>query len=142
MNLITGMRETLALAQERVEHEAHLVPGDTRRALDSAVRQIRSVLEQAGTLFLEHKGYGQQQAGIRKIMGVIRRDFTADRQLARQVAHTLGRTSTSMHSLDDLSAPPLELVRYWLNIANRFLDALELELSESSRKVADNTAER
>lgn len=136
------MREDLELAKERVERAVHLMPGDTRRALDGAVRQIRSVLERAGALFLEHKGYGRQKVGIRKLMRTIERDFTADRQLARQVAHTLGRTSTTMHSLDDLSAPPLELVRYWLNIANRFLDALESELSKSNRKVADDTAER
>lgn len=138
MDLIIRMRKRLELAQERVEHEVHLVPGDTRRALDSAVRQIRSVLEQAGAMFLEHKGYGQQ-ANIRKIMGVIRRDFTADRQLARQVAHTLGRTSTTMHSLDDLSAPPLELVRYWLDITHRFLDALESEMSKNDGETTGDT---
>ena len=132
------MFEQLELAQERVEREAHLVAGDTRRALDSAVRQIRSVLEQAGAMFLEHKGYGQH-AGIRKIMGTIRRDFTADRQLAHQVAHTLGRTSTTMHSLDDLSAPPLDLVRYWLDITHRFLDALESEMSENDGEITDDT---
>ena len=136
------MREKLELAQERIEREAHIMPGDTRRALDSAVRQIRSVLEQAGALFLEHKGYGRQQAGIRKIMSIIRRDFTADRPLARQVAHTLGRTSTTMHSLDDLSAPPLELVRYWLDITHRFLDALESELSKSNGEITDDTVGR
>ena len=130
MDLITEMREELTVAQGRIEDEARRVPGDTRRALDSAVRQIRSTLEQSGTLFLKHKGYGEQQAGIRKIMRTIERDFTADRQLARQVTHTLGRTSTTMHSLDDLSAPPLELVRYWLDIAHRFLDALEPLLAE------------
>lgn len=139
MDPIIRMRKRLELAQERVEHEVHLVPGDTRRALDSAVRQIRSVLEQAGAMFLEHKGYGRQQASIRKIMGVIRRDFTVDRQLGRQVAHTLGRTSTTMHSLDDLSAPPLELVRYWLDITHRFLDALESELSKSDGEITDDT---
>lgn len=137
MDPITEMREELTLAQERIEDEARRVPGDTRRALDSAVRQIRSALEQSGTLFLKHKGYGEQQAGIRKIMRTIERDFTADRRLARQVAHTLGRTSTTMHSLDDLSAPPLELVRYWLEVARQFLDTLEPILAE--RESAEST---
>ena len=137
MDPIVEMREKLDLTQKRIEREAHLVPGDTRRALDSVVRQIRSVLEQAGVLFLDHKGYGRQQVGTRKIMRTIEREFTADRRLARQVAHTLGRTSTTMHSLDDLSAPPLELVRYWLDVARRFLDALEPILAE--RESAEST---
>ena len=82
--------------------------------------------------FLRTKGYDRNRPPIRHLIHLIKREFRQDRKLALEVAHTLAETSAAMHPLDAIAAPPIELVRYWLSVARRFLEALDPILEEHS----------
>lgn len=122
-------------AELRLESPAPDAPGDARRSRDSAVRQVRAVLEAAIADFLRTKGYHRDRPPIRHLIHLLKREFRQDRQLALEVAHTLAETSAAMHPLDAIAAPPIELVRYWLSVARRFLDALDPILAEHDANV-------
>lgn len=127
---LSVLRGNTEAAGRRIRTARRDGSGDTRRSLDSATRQVRATLEAATKEFLSLNHPPGRLQQIRHIVYLIRREFVHDRQLGREVANALRDTSQAMHPLDNVFAPPLPLVQYWLSVAHRFLDALEPILAE------------
>ena len=121
---LTEFRQRLDVAVQRIESG---VPGDTRRSIESAVRQIRSVLEHASIEFLRGNGHPPPDLTIIKnLIHLVKHEFNPDRRLARKVAKTINEVSSrGSGSAENLSPPPVDLVRTWMEIAYSWLDALE-----------------
>ena len=104
--------------------------GDAGTRAERAAHRLRGVLLKAATAFLERDG--SHPPPDLKVMGnvqdLIEAEFTYGGDLAREVVKALGRTSDPMHYREGL-APLHEIVRGWISVARRFLDALEPLLS-------------
>lgn len=129
---LAELYDSLDAAEQRIQSG---VPGDTRRSLDSAVRSIRSTLEEAAKEFLRGNNHPPPKLVLRHIVSLLKREFRANRRLARQVANVLGETSGGIHTGDQLASPPVELVRSWLALARHFLDVLGPILSRRGQSV-------
>lgn len=100
--------------------------GDASTRAESAALRLRGALTAAATAFLERDGSHPPPplTVLGNLQDLIESEFTHDHNLAREVANTLGRTSTPMHYQEG-SLPLPEIIRTWISIVRRFLDALK-----------------
>lgn len=85
---------------------------------------IRHVLEDSGKKYLNGKGH-RPPLHIAKIQSLIKSEFDGDLRLAKRVSHTLGRITGDVKKVNKHQILTAGLVRDWLDLARRWLNALE-----------------
>ena len=120
---LTRLRKVVDAAERLIEDSGQ---GDASTRAESAALRLRGALHKAATAFLERDGSHPPPplTVLGNVQDLIEAEFTHDLDLARDVAKTLGRTSAPMHYQEG-SLPLPEIIRGWISIARRFLDALE-----------------
>ena len=85
---------------------------------------IRHVLEDSGKKYLSGKGH-RPPLHIAKIQSLIKSEFDGDLRLARRVSKLLGRITSGVKKVDKHQILTAAMVRDWLDLARRWLNALE-----------------
>ena len=129
---LSSLRDTLKQVERRINSPATGAPGAVRRARALAAGNIRDVLMEAAALFLSGLGYRPSQINkIEAIVPLIKSKFTVDDDgLAESVGEALGDTSDWSHARAQTEILAETDVNLWLDVANRFVDALEPILAE------------
>lgn len=128
---LSSLRDTLEQVERRINSPATDRPGAVRRAQTIAAGNIRDVLMEAVALFLSGLGHPPPKLDvIEAIVPLIKSKFTANVDLAESVGEALGGTSSWSHARAHSEILADTDVSLWLDVANRFVDALEPILAE------------
>ena len=128
---LSYLRDTLGQIERRINSPTTGRPGAVRRALATAPGNIRDVLMEAAALFLSGLGYRPSQINkIEAVVPLIKSQFTVDDDLAKSVGEALGDTSDWSHPRAHTEILAETDINLWLDVANRFVDALEPILAD------------